>query len=204
MTISKVALYARVSTHDKDQNPENQLIKLRSFAERHGWGVYDDYKDFASGAKFSRPDYDKMLKEARQRRFGAILVVRLDRLGRTARPLLDLLEELKRFNVELICTEQPFDTSSPMGKACFTILAAMAELELELIRERTMDGLDRARAQGKRLGRPQNAIPTERILVLNSQGLSLKRIGREVGMTPQGVKKRLIKAGVTKRVENRT
>ena len=204
MTISKVALYARVSTHDKDQDPENQLMKLRSFSESHGWAVYGDYIDTRSGADASRPDLDKMLKAARGHAFGAIIIVRLDRMGRSVKNLLNLIDDLKLSNVELICTDQEINTSSPGGKLLFTLLGAISEFELELIRDRTKDGLARARAQGKRLGRPQNAIPTERILELNSQGLSLKKIGRAVGMTPQGVKKRLIKAGVTKRVENQT
>jgi len=204
MTISKVALYARVSTHDKDQDPENQLMKLRSFSESHGWAVYGEYPDERSGADASRPQLDKMLRYARGHAFDAIVIVRLDRIGRSVRNLLNLIDELERSNVKLICTDQEINTSSPGGKLLFTLLGAISEFELELIRDRTKDGLARARAQGKRLGRPPNAIPTERILELRSQGLSLKKIGKEVGMTPQGVNKRLIKAGVTKRVENRT
>jgi len=202
MTISKVALYARVSRHDKDQDPDNQLMKLRSFAESRGWAVYGEYVDMKSGADASRPDLDRMLKAARGHAFSAIIIVRLDRMGRSVKNLLNLIDDLKLSNVELICTDQEINTSSPGGKLLFTLLGAISEFELELIRDRTKDGLARARAQGKRLGRPPSAIPTERILELRSQGLSLKKIGKEVGMSHQGVKKRLIKAGVTKRVEN--
>ncbi len=145
-----------------------------------------------------------MLKAARGHAFNAIIIVRLDRIGRSVRNLLNLIDDLDRSKVELICTDQEINTSSPGGKLLFTLLGAISEFELELIRDRTKDGLARARAQGKTLGRPPSAIPTERILELHSRGLSLKKIGKEVGMSHQGVKKRLIKAGVTKRVENRT
>jgi DNA invertase Pin-like site-specific DNA recombinase len=202
MTISKVALYARVSRHDKDQDPDNQLIKLRSFVESRGWAVYGEYVDMKSGADASRPDLDRMLKAARGHAFSAIIIVRLDRIGRSVRNLLNLIDELKRSNVELLCTDQEINTSSPGGKLLFTLLGAISEFELELIRDRTKDGLARARAQGKRLGRPPFAVSTEEIIALRSQGLSLRQIGEKVGLSHQGVKKRLRQSKATKRVEN--
>jgi DNA invertase Pin-like site-specific DNA recombinase len=190
----KVALYARVSRHDKDQNPENQLIKLRSFAERHQWVIYREYVDYASGAKPSRPQFDEMLRDARARQFDIILIVRIDRLARSTRHLLNVLESLQGFGVDLVCTDQEIDTKSPAGKLLFTILGAVSELELDLIRERTKDGLARARAQGKRLGRPPSPAKTEEILGLREQGLSLRQIGQQVGLSHQGVKQRLRRA----------
>jgi DNA invertase Pin-like site-specific DNA recombinase len=190
----RVALYARVSRHDKDQNPENQLIKLRSFAERHQWTVYREYVDYASGAKPSRPQFDEMLRDARARQFDIILIVRIDRLARSTRHLLNVLESLQGFGVDLVCTDQEIDTKSPAGKLLFTILGAVSELELDLIRERTKDGLARARAQGKRLGRPPSPAKTEEILGLREQGLSLRQIGQQVGLSHQGVKQRLRRA----------
>jgi DNA invertase Pin-like site-specific DNA recombinase len=196
----KVALYARVSRADKDMNPENQLIKLRGFADRHSWEVAGEYVDYASGAKPSRLRFDVMLSEARARRFDAILVVRLDRLARSSRHLLNLLEELQGFGVDLICTDQEIDTKSPAGKLLFTVLGAVAELELDLIRERTKDGLTRAKAQGKRLGRPPKPEMTEEILRLKAQGLSLRQIGELLGISHQSVKQRLRRATVQNRV----
>jgi len=189
--ISKIALYTRVSRHDKDQNPENQLIKLREFSNNHNWLVYKEYTDTASGAQPSRPSLDKMLSEARARRFDAILIVRIDRLGRSVRNLHNLLAELQHYGIDLICTDQDIDTSSPSGKLLFTILGAVSELELELIRERTKDGLARAVAEGKRLGRPPFSVNTDKILKLRAEGLSLRQIAEKVGMSHQGVKKRL-------------
>jgi len=206
MTISKVALvalYARVSTVDKDQNPENQLMILREYVKNRGLEIYGEpYVDQVSGSWTSRPALDAMLKDARMRRFKAIVAVRQDRIGRSAAYLVNLAQELKDLNIGLIFATQNIDTTTIEGRAWFTIGAAFAEMELEYIRERTKEGLARARAQGIVLGRPQSAIPTQRILDLHSQGFSLNKIGKEVGMTPQGVKKRLIKAGVTKRPEN--
>jgi DNA invertase Pin-like site-specific DNA recombinase len=204
MTISKVALYARVSKADSDQDPENQLVKLRAFAEMRGWTVYGEYIDEKSGTDASRPDLVRMLKAAKGHAFGAILIVRLDRIGRSVRNLHNLLAELQHFGIDLICSDQSYDTSTPVGRLLRNVLADISEFELELIRERTKDGLARARARGIALGRPQSAIPTQRIVELRSQGFSLNKIAKEVGMSHQGVKKRLVKAGVTKRVENRT
>lgn len=200
----KVALYARVSRHDKDQDPENQFIKLRDFAERRGWDIYAEFKDYAGGASASRSQFDKMLREGRARQYDAILAVRIDRLARSTRHLLNILEELQRFGVDLICADQDIDTKSPAGKLLFTILGAIAELELDLIRERTKDGLARARVRGKRLGRPPNPARTEEILRLRQEGLSLRQIGERIGMSHQGVKQRLRRARLQKRVEEDT
>lgn len=201
MTISKVALYARVSTHEKEQDPENQLIKLRDFVEKREWAVYGEYIDIRSGAQSSRPELDRMLNAAKAHWFDAIVIVRIDRLGRSVRNLHNLLAELQHSGIALICTDQEIDTSSPTGKLLFTVLGAVSELELDLIRDRTKDGLARARAQGKRLGRPPFPISTEEIITLRESGMSLRMIAGRVGMSHQGVKKRLRQASATKRVE---
>lgn len=195
-----VALYARVSRHDKDQNPKNQLIKLREFASSHDWKIYAEYVDYASGAKTSRPRFDQMLRDARARRFNAILIVRIDRLARSTRHLLNILHGLRWRGVELICTDQEIDTTTPAGKLLFTVLGAVSELELDLIRERTKDGLARARVEGKRLGRPPSPALTERILELRKEGCSLREIGDEVGLSHQAVKQRLRRYRVQNRV----
>lgn len=199
MTVNKVALYARVSKADKDQDPSNQLIKLREFAEKHGWAVWGEFVDCASGANASRPELDRMLRFARGHAFDAILVVRLDRIGRSVRNLLNLVEGLNRLRIGLICTDQEIDTTSPTGRLLFTLLGAISEFELELIRERTKDGLARAKAQGKRLGRPPNPARTEDILRLRAEGLSLREIGRRLGISHQGVKQRLRRHRLQKR-----
>jgi len=200
----KVALYARVSRADKDQDPENQLIRLRNFAQSHDWEIYQEYVDYASGAQASRPALDRMLRDARAHRFNAVAVVRLDRIGRSVPNLHNLLLELQRFKVDLICSDQEIDTTTPHGKLLFSILGAIAEFELELIRDRTREGLARAKAQGKRLGRPPNPARTEEILRLRAEGLTLREIGRRLGISHQGVKQRLRRHRLQNRVRNST
>jgi DNA invertase Pin-like site-specific DNA recombinase len=195
----KVALYARVSRADKDQEPENQLRKLREFAKSHEWEVFSEYKDFASGQAPIRPQLNRMINQARAKHFDTILIVRLDRLARSTKQLLNLLDEMDRFGIDLICTDQDIDTKSPAGKLLFTVLGAVAELELDLIRERTKDGLERARAQGKRLGRPPNKARDEEIDALRARGLSYRQIGVQLGLSHQAVKQRLRRMRVRNR-----
>ena len=198
----KVALYARVSRHDKRQTNENQLLKLRAFAAARGYEIAGEYPDEASGANPHRLGLERLVKDAYAHRFNAILIVRLDRLARSTKQLLTILEEMDRFGVALVCSDQDIDTKSPAGKLLFTVLGAVAELELELIRERTKDGLARARAQGKRLGRPPKPEMTEEIMRLRAQGLSLRQIGAQLGMSHQSVKQRLRRARVQKWIGN--
>jgi len=197
----KVAIYGRVSRHDKDQTTENQMLKLREFAERHGWSVVKEYSDVASGAAPSRPHLDAMLNAARGRQFDAILVVRIDRLGRSVINLKNIALELQHNGVDLVCTDQPIDTSSAAGKLFFTMLSAFAEFELDVLRDRTKDGLARARLQGKRIGRPRYPVSTEDIVKLKSEGLTFDEIAAKVGMSPAGVKKRLRVDRATKGVQ---
>jgi DNA invertase Pin-like site-specific DNA recombinase len=206
---TKVALYARVSKEDKDgekpQVPENQLIPLRRYAKEQGYEIFDEYPDHQSGKDVDRPQFQQMINDALGHRFQMILVTDVDRF---ARSMIHLHTEIKRLNDHKVAVRfinQPeASTDTPEGELILGVLGAVAQFERSLISRRTKSGLARARAQGIALGRRQNAIPTQRMLELYSQGLSLKGIGRTVGMTPQGVKKRLIKAGVTKRVENQT
>ena len=195
----RVALYARVSRADKDQDPENQLLKLREYASRHEWEIYAEFHDYVSGAAPVKPALEKVLREGRARHYDAIVIVRLDRLARSTKQLLTMLEDLDHYGVALICTDQQIDTKSPAGKLLFTVLGAVAELELDLIRERTKDGLARARAQGKRLGRPPMPERTEEIMRLRAENMSLRQIGAQLGMSHQAVKQRLRRA----RVQNR-
>jgi len=195
----RVALYARVSRADKDQDPENQLHKLREYAARHEWEIYAEFHDYVSGAAPVKPALEKVLREGRARHYDAILIVRLDRLARSTKQLLTILEDLDHHGVALICTDQEIDTKSPAGRLLFTVLGAVAELELDLIRERTKDGLARARAQGKRLGRPPKPEMTVEIMQLRAHGMSLWQIGAQLGMSHQAVKQRLRRV----RVQNR-
>jgi DNA invertase Pin-like site-specific DNA recombinase len=138
----KAALYVRVST--EDQSTEGQLIQLREWARRGGHEVYKEYSDHAiSGTKVSRPAFDEMLADMRRYKFNAISVVKLDRLGRSLKHILSLFDEFNAKGVAVICTTQPIDTSAnnPLGKVVLALLGAFAELERDLISERTKAGL---------------------------------------------------------------
>ena len=152
----RVALYLRVSTGD-GQTIENQRQALEEMAARAGWQVVEVYADEGiSGTKGRerRPAFDRMLKSALRRKFDMIAAWSVDRLGRSLQDLVAFLSELKAAGVDLFLHQQALDTSSPSGRALFQMLGVFAEFEAAMIRERTLAGLARARAQGKRLGRP--------------------------------------------------
>jgi len=158
-----VVLYARVSTRDKDQDPETQLIKLRKFAGGQGWEVVKEYVDHASGADPNRPALKDLRIAASRHDFEKVLIVRLDRIMRSARYAHDLLGELESYGVSLICTDQMYDTSTPVGRLLRNILLDMAEFERELARDCSMDGQQKARMKGKRIGRPEREIDVEAV-----------------------------------------
>jgi DNA invertase Pin-like site-specific DNA recombinase len=153
----KVAIYARNSTNEERQNPESQLRPLRERCDREGWD-YDIFKEFASGAKETRPELDKMLRAIRNKEYSAVLVWRLDRLGRSLKHLIQLIEEFSNKNVKFISLTEGFDTTTSQGELFFHIASAFAQFERKLIQERINAGLQRAIGEGKRLGRPKGSI----------------------------------------------
>jgi len=157
----KVALYVRNSTNEERQNPQTQIHPLVQKCEREGW-TYEIFQEFASGSKESRPELDKMLKKIRDKDFNAVLVWRLDRLGRSLKHLLQLIEEFRKKQVAFISLTEGFDTSTPQGELFFHIAGAFAQFERRLIQERINAGLDRARDEGKKLGRPKGSKDTKR------------------------------------------
>lgn len=156
------AAYARVST--TEQTATNQLIELRRFVMARGWGQAKEYVDEGiSGSRDSRPALDNLLRDARRRKLDALVVWRLDRLGRSLRHLIFLLEELSALGVTFVSLGEGIDTSTPAGRLQLHILGAIAEFERERIRERVRAGLARARAQGRLLGRPRVIVPSGRL-----------------------------------------
>ena len=192
----KVALYARVSKADESQNPENQLMRLRSYAEEREWQVYREYVDHASGADANRPDLKQMMRDARGRRFSLLLTTKIDRIARSSLDLKQMIAELEARGIKFECTDQPFSTNTPTGKLLFGILGEIAEFERSLIVERTKAGLQRAKAQGKRLGRPRVSVDMDRILELRAQGLGYRKIADTLGVSHQTILNRLKNAGV--------
>ena len=155
---SRTAIYARVSTFD--QEPENQLVEIRRYVAARGWTAVEYVDRGISGAKDRRPALDRLLIDARRRRFDVVVVWRLDRLGRNLRHLITLLEELQALGIAFVSLGEGIDATTPAGKLQMHILGAIAEFERARIAERVKAGLQRARAQGKRLGRPRKAAST--------------------------------------------
>jgi len=153
---TSAALYLRVST--LDQTNLNQELELRKYCDNNSIEVYKVYEDEGvSGSKTTRPQLDLMMQDMRSGCFSHIIVWKFDRLGRNTKHLLQTIEELKNKNVTLIATTQNIDTSNPMGKFFFTILAGVAEMEREMIRERIIAGIARRKAQGKPVGRQKGS-----------------------------------------------
>jgi DNA invertase Pin-like site-specific DNA recombinase len=152
----KVAVYARVSTSDKNQDPETQLLPLRDFCVAMGWEVYREYIDQApANDLLHRTQWRRLLDDAAKRRFSVVLVFKLDRGFRSVKHFHDTLAAWELVGVSFQSLREQFDTSTALGRLLLNLLAALAEFELELIRERVKPGMDRARRQGKRIGRPR-------------------------------------------------
>ncbi len=188
----RVALYARVSTKNR-QDPESQLLPMREYAQDRGFEI-SDYVDVGiTGRKDSRPELDRLMADAQKRRLDAVAVWKFDRFARSTRHLVTALEQFNALGVDFISLSESIDTSTPMGKMVFTVLAAVAELELSLIRERVMMGLQRAKAQGKKLGRPRgSAQDAERIKQLKSEGLSVRQIAQALQTSKSTVARLLL------------
>jgi len=153
----RAAIYARVST--LDQEPENQLQELRQYVAARGWTAVEYVDRGVSGAKDRRPALDQLVADARRRKVDVLLCWRLDRLGRNLRHLVVLLEDLHATGVAFVSLNEGIDATTPAGTLQLHILGALAQFERGRIRERVMAGLQRARTQGKRLGRPRKARP---------------------------------------------
>lgn len=186
------AVYVRVST--PEQTLAGQEAELVAYCRARGWTPVI-FRDVQSGATATRPGLEAMLQAVRRREVGAVVCVKLDRLGRSLSHFAAILHELQSLGVGLVCTTQGIDTVAEPGRmnpaAHFfvTVLAAVAEFERELIRERTIDGLKAARARGAKIGRPPKITPEvrEQIRRLRGQGLSLRAIARQMRLAPSSV-----------------
>lgn len=181
----RVVIYARVST--KEQHPENQLIALRDYAKNRGWAVVKEFTDQGiSGAKESRPALNSLMDFARKRKADIVLCWRFDRFARSSRHLLNTLEEFRTLGIDFVSFTESIDTSTAAGAMVFAMVAAIAEFERALIRERVLAGLQRARGQGKKLGRPLLA-PNQDPKALRATGMSLRAIAGRLGVSKSWV-----------------
>ena len=184
----RTALYARVSTAN-GQSPEMQLRELREYVARRGWAIAGEYVDVGiSGAREQRPALDRLLADARRRRFDAVVVWRYDRFARSLRQLVNALEEFRALGIDFVSLREGVDTSTPNGRLVFGIFASIAEFERELIRDRVRAGLRNARAKGKRLGRPRAIVDAARVADLRRGGASWRAIAKRLGVAPGTVR----------------
>lgn len=179
----RVAIYARVSTANNGQDPTMQTRELREFCDRRGWEIAEQFADRVCGSKDSRPGLNRLLADARRRKFDVVVVYRYDRFARSLRQLVNALAEFDALGIHFISLHEGVDTSTPNGRLVFGIFASIAEFERELIRSRVRSGLAAARAHGKRLGRPRVMVDPQRIFVLREKGASWATICRETGLS---------------------
>jgi DNA invertase Pin-like site-specific DNA recombinase len=178
----KVALYSRVSTNE--QNAAMQLEELRSYCQRRKWEIAEEFTDTGvSGSKESRPALNRLLYNAKRRKFDAVLVYRYDRFARSLRQLVNALTEFDALGIHFVSLHEGVDTSTPNGRLVFGIFATIAEFERELIRSRVRSGIAAAKAKGKRLGRPKVTVDPTRIVALRRAGCSWKEITLQTGWT---------------------
>lgn len=179
---TRTALYLRVST--PGQKPDLQYDGLRAYAERAGLQIVGDYCDHAvSGRRKGRPQLGALMVSVRNLEVDCVLVWKFDRFARSTRHLLTALEEFDHLDVRFISVQDQIDTASPMGRAMFTIIAALAELESSLVSERVAAGMKAAAARGRRLGRPPlpPGLVKEIRMLAASTSLSIREIHRKIG-----------------------
>jgi len=178
----KAVIYARVST--AEQTTENQTQELKRVAKRNGWAVEEVYEDTISGAKASRPALQRLLKAAVRKEFDVVMVWDVSRLGRSLKHLVELLDDFHAKGINLYFHQQGIDTTTPSGKMMFQMCGVFAEFERSMIQERVKAGLERAKSEGKRLGRPP--VPpymVDKIKALRAAGMSFPAISRKTGVS---------------------
>jgi DNA invertase Pin-like site-specific DNA recombinase len=180
--IRRAALYVRVSTADRGQTVENQLQPLQEAAGRLGWSIVAVFRDEGiSGARGreKRPGLDALLKGVARREFDIVAAWSVCRLGRSLSDLIGLLGELQARDIDLYLHQQALDTSTPSGRMLFGMLSVFSEFERAMIRDRVIAGLDRARASGKRLGRPRTTpFKISRIRAALDEGRGVRETAR--------------------------
>jgi DNA invertase Pin-like site-specific DNA recombinase len=174
--MKRAALYMRVST--LDQHPETQLYDLRQMAQQRGYQIVEEFTDRISGSKAKRPGLDAMMRDGRRGQFDVVLVWASDRIARSVKHFLDVLDELNRLNIEFISFREQIDTGGPLGRAVVVIIGAIAELERNLIVERVRAGMRRAKLEGRHIGRKPLVLDRDAILRDRQRGQSLGQLAK--------------------------
>ena len=174
--MKRAALYSRVSTYD--QNPQTQILDLRQMATQRGYEVVAEFTDKISGTKSKRPGLDQMMADARRGRFDVVMTWACDRIARSTRHFLEVLDELSRLKIEYVSFRENIDTGGPLGRAIVVIIGAVAELERNLIIERVRAGMRRARLEGQHIGRNPLVLDNLAIQQDRHQGQSIRQIAK--------------------------
>jgi DNA invertase Pin-like site-specific DNA recombinase len=174
--VKRAALYMRVST--VDQHPETQTLDLHQLAAQRGYEIVAEFTDRISGAKARRPGLDQLMKEARRGRFDVVLTWASDRIARSVKHFIEVLDELNRLNIEFVSFREQIDTGGPLGRAIVVIIGAVAELERNLIIERVRAGMRRARFEGRHIGRCPLELDRGAILRDRQHGQSLGQLAK--------------------------
>src|SRR4051794_13576226 len=181
MKTTRPAIYARVSTADR-QTCDMQIRDLRDYCQSRGWTAVEFIDTGVSGAKSSREQLDRIMSQARQRKFDVVICWRFDRFARSTKHLLEALEEFRSLGIGFISHQEAIDTTSPMGKLLFTIVAAMAEMERSILIERVRAGMATAKAKGKSVGRPNKVFRRDKAIQMRAEGLSWRVISMRLGV----------------------
>lgn len=176
-TKKRAALYARVSTLDKGQDPETQLAQLRDYAQKRNFDIIGEFVDHASGTTEERTGYKQMMQAAKKRQIDVVLVWRYDRFARSTQALVNALKEFQALGVDFISYQENIDTTTPTGELIFHVMASLAQFESSLISQRVKAGMQRAKAQGKNISRPKlSKIKQQEIFDLQKTGISMNQI----------------------------
>ena len=171
------AIYVRVST--PDQHVESQLYDLRELASQRGFEVVHEYEDRGvCGKKARRPGLDALMADARRKKFSVVLVAAFDRIARSTRNFLQVIDELDGMGIEFISRRENVDTSGPMGRLFVTIISAIAELERSLVVDRVKSGMRRAKLEGRQIGRSRLDVNREQVVIDRRSGMSLTQVAK--------------------------
>ena len=181
--IKRVALYARVSTLDKGQDPETQLKQLREYAQRRNFEIIGEFIDYASGTSQDRTQYKMIMEAAKKRKVDVVLVWRYDRFARSTQALVNAMKEFQSLGIDFISYQENIDTTTPTGELIFHVMASLAQFESSLISQRVKAGMARAKDQGKQISRPKlPQTKLHQILELQKTGLSMNQISIRSGV----------------------
>jgi len=183
--MKRAVLYLRVSS--PEQSPETQLLDLRQMAAQRGYEIVHQYVDKITGVKAKRPGLEQLMADARRHRFDVVMVWAFDRMARSVRHFLEVLDELNHLGIEFVSFRESVDTSGPLGRAMVVIVGAIAELERNLIVERVRAGMRRAKLDGRQIGRARLDVDREQVLQDRSLGMSLTQVATKHGISRASV-----------------